>query len=324
MSGEPDPEFVLDPEDATLGATLTDQHVAVPRTAYAKIRAAERDKYRNQLSARAASLGFTDVDDLIAALEEIGQTVDAPPPKGPNMTTTATPPSPQPPASGTPTPGAPPAAGAAPAPVSTPPIATPPGAPGIGAAPQSDDIPEERRLPDHVRQRLKRAREEMRQKATAAEAAAAAATQQAQTYQQQIEVMRAEESLKMELVRSGVQDYDYAWAQFLKHKNELLADKSPEGIERLKKFTANPAAGIKEWADEQRRTRPYLFGEQPIPANTGAPIGTQPPRPGTPQVTGSTAAAGAFNALSASPSEYRKRMQDLGIDVSGPVAPPRR
>lgn len=152
----------------------------------------------------------------------------------------------------------------------------------------------------------------MRQKTAQADQARQAAEQQAAAYQQQMAVMRTEQTMREDLIRSGVQDLEYVWFECKKHLESIKGDE-----EKLKTFE------VKAWAAEQKKLRPYLFGEQPTPATTGVttPPPAQPPTPGA--VTGQAGDAAKVDARTLSPAEFQKRMKELGIPVQG-SAPPLR
>lgn len=293
----------LEDEDRANGATVTGQHVAVPHDAFRKIKDAARDKGRKELeatlNARASALGFPTVEAMLAAIE-----------KGSPVSTTAPPPAPiTPPPAAAPA-AAVPAAAPPPAPPAAPAAAAPPaGQPPAAVEEQPED---DRRVPDPVRKKLRQAREEMRNKTAQADAARQQAEATAAAYQQQMSVMRTEQLMREDLIRAGVQDLDYVWFEAKKYLETIKADE-----EKLKTFD------IKVWAQDQRKLRPYLFGEQPIPAATGVttPPPAQPPTPGA--VTGAAGDASKVDARSLSPEEFKKRMNSLGVNVQG-SAPPMR
>lgn len=293
----------LEDDDRAVGALVVDQHVAVPQAAFRKLKDTARDKGRREheaaLNARAAALGFATVDAMFAAIE-----------KGSVMATTV-PPAPTTP----PAPAAAPAAAPPPAPAAGAPAGAPAAAAGQQPpAPEGDpNEPEnDRRVPDVVRKKLRQAREEMRQKTAQADAARQQAEQQANAYQQQIAVMRTEQTMREDLIRSGVQDLEYVWFECKKHLESIKADE-----EKLKAFD------VKTWSQEQKKLRPYLFGEQPVPATTGVttPPPAQPPTPGA--VTGAAGDAAKVDARNLPPADFQKRMKELGINVQG-SAPPLR
>lgn len=209
----------------------------------------------------------------------------------------------------------PPPAAPAVAPVVAPVAAKPPGlAPG-------DDLINNRKLDEGTRSRINKLREELRGKASAAEQRATAAEAKLAAAEQAAALATAEEAMKMDLVRAGVgaQNFDYAWHALKKKIGELAKDVTPEGIKKLAEFSATT------WATEQRSTAPYLFGEHVVPASTGATGGAPQPSPmGAAAVGGTTAAAGQFDARTASPADMKKRMSALGIDYKGNAPPIQR
>lgn len=246
------------------------------------------------LDDRARALGFVSLADVLDALEEEdgGGHAGA-------MSTPAAPPAgsaaPSAPSSGAPVSPTPPA----PVP---PPAAASPAAPGKPPAQAAAEEQEDRRLPEHVRKKVQAARADMRSKVAAAEQAKAAAEAQAQTYQQQIAQLQAAEAMKLELVRSGVANLDFAWWAVQQH----LAALAKQGDEALKGFD------LKAWLPEWRKTNPHAFGETIVPANTApAPVGSAPAAPGPGNVTGAAAGAGAFDARTATSAEIEARYKGL-------------
>lgn len=340
MSDQPgQPHAALSEREIAIGAVLLPNgHISMPHAAYrqtidgARVALAEEikpklnelgfDDLNDMLAAvdevrlqppvdpmaeylkRAQALEYAGLDDLFEALEQHGKEYDAN--QGAQMTTTpgATAPTTLivPPAA--PTPAVDPAASQA--------------RPGVTPG---DDLINSRKLDEGTRNRIAKLREELRGKATAAEQARAAAEQQLEQTKKQIEVMRAEESLKLDLVRSGVSaaNFDYAWYQLKQKLAELAKDPSPEGVKKLTEFSAQA------WATEQRAAAPYLFGEQVVPATTGATGGAPQPAPmGAGAVTGAAAGAGQFDARTASSADVQKRLSALGIEYKGKAPPIQR
>jgi hypothetical protein len=260
-------------------------------------------------ASRAKALGFDDFDDLFGTLEQHGREYDAqaanqPPPAGDPSAMSQPPVTP---------PGAP-----APAPIVAP-IVAPSGGPPrpVGAAP-GDELINSRKLDEGTRNRISKLREELRGKATAAEQRAAAAEAATARLQTQLDQNAGEEKMKLELVRAGIgaANFDYAWYQIKQKLAEMDKDVTPEGQKKRSEFTATA------WATEQRAAAPYLFGETVVPASSGATGGAPQPAPlGAAAVGGQTAGAGAFDARSASPADFRKRMQNIGIDYKGNAPP---
>jgi hypothetical protein len=243
---------------------------------------------------RAKAIGYTSFDDLFAALEQHSREYDAT--QGdPTMTQTATPPAPA---------GAP-AVAAAPAQAQQP---------GRPAAAPGDDLITNRALPEATRRRIAAFRSELTNKLTETERAKADAEAQLAAIKQQVDVMKAEEQMKLDLVRSGIgpKHFEFAWYQLKQKIAEMAKDPSPEAKDKLAKFD------VTSWAAEQRQASPFLFGEQVVPATTGATGGAPQPAPMTGgAVAGQTGAAGSFDARSANATDFAKRMRDMGIDYKG-------
>lgn len=303
--GDPPP---IEEEDKQAGATSTHQAVTVPHGAFKKIKDRAADAGRKALEAkyaeRASKLGFKSVDEMFAALEqETTMTTPADPNAPITLVTTAAPataPVVAPP------PVIPAAATAKPVTAAQPPAGQPP----AGEHPEDD-----RRVPENVRKRLRAAREEFRNKTAAAEAAQRASEERFAGVQREMEVLRAEQTMREDMIRGGVRDVDYAFFEMKRHLAELAKDTTPEGKEKFSKFDA------KAWTAELRKTRPYLFGEQPTPANTGV-VQPPPAAPSPSNVQGGAAAGGVVDARKMSPQEFSEHMRKRGIN-SGTSYPPR-
>lgn len=202
--------------------------------------------------------------------------------------------------------------------------AAPPVAPAIQppAAPATSEVPTDRAIPDHIRKRMQAQQVKAQQQYTTLQSQFTAEQTRAQQLEQQNTALREEMRIKLELSRSGVTDLDFAWFDLSNQLKEMAKDTSPEGKEKLAKFDP------KAWAEEQRAKRPYIFGQLPVPATTGAPPATAPaagaqpapqtpPQPGPAQVAGAAAGAGTFNAMTASPKEFEAQMRARGIPYSG-------
>lgn len=72
-----------------------------------------------------------------------------------------------------------------------------------------------------------------------------------------------------------------------------------------------------DWVEQQRKDRPYLFGQGPtkVPATTGVSEGSGAPSPE--QVAQATAGAGQFDARKAKPQEFAERLRKLGLSSPG-------
>lgn len=214
-----------------------------------------------------------------------------------------------------------PAAGSQPA--VTPPLTA---APPVGAQPTpaqvaaaaADDPANDRRLPENLRKRVAQFRDQMRGRAEAAETQARTHGERVTALEGQLQAQIAAEGMKIQMVQAGVKEIEFAWHQLSLELARLKADPSPEAKEKLKTFD------VSVWAAELRKTKPYLFGEQVVPATSpapGAPAGAAP----TPAaVTGSVAGAGAFDARTADPKAFAARMNELGIRYTGSGSPMKR
>mgnify|MGYP001608079191 FL=1 len=213
---------------------------------------------------------------------------------------------------------------AAPAPLAQPAVpARPSAAParpaparsGAPRAAQADDLANDRTLSPSARAKWAKYRDEMHGKLTASE-------QRAQQFEQQFNSTKAdydravaEQDLKVELARAGIRDMEYGWFQYKKHLKALSEDNSPEGVQKFKSHADGGTASARAWAEEQRATSPYIFGEQPVPATTGAHgIAPPPAVPGAAGVTAAAARAGQVDATKLSKSDFEARMQAVGIN----------
>lgn len=255
---------------------------------------------------RLAALGYTDLDEFLSAVEaEVqvqtasnqaasNQEIPVADPVTPAVNPAATPPA----IAVTPTP----------APIAPPVNAAPPGAP-----PQTED----RAIPPHIRERMRRASLAQEQKYGTLNQQYTAEQAKAAALQQQLDASREEMRIKLELASSGVAGphLDYAWFALSNQLKTLAADKTPEGQTKLQNFA------VQAWAEEQKKTQPYIFGQMPTPANTGAvnvpATGAPPTQPSPTQVAGSAAGGQVFDARTAPPQAFNARMRELGINYSG-------
>ncbi len=209
---------------------------------------------------------------------------------------------------------APPAAAAAAPP---PPAAAQP-TPGQVAAAAADDPANDRRLPENLRKRVSAFRDQMRQRAEAAESQSQTHQARVTALETELQAVRAAETMKIAMVQAGVKEIDYAWHQLSNELARLKADKSPEAADKLKNFD------VAVWAADLRKTKPYLFGEQVVPATSPAP-GAAPGAAPTPAVVaGQVTAAGQVDARTMDPAAFRKRMDDLGVRYTGSAPPMKR
>lgn len=263
---------------------------------------------------RVSKLGFRDLADLLQQVEaEIatpsrGTTMSTP--TGPQATPAAAPP--------TTAPATSPPAAATPAQAGASPAGAQPTPAQIAAA--ANDPANDRRLPEHVRQRVVKFRDEMRGRADAAEAQARTHADQVTSLTSQLAAQRAAEGMKIQLVQAGMREIEFGWFKLEATLAALKADPSPEAQAKLKAFD------VAAWAAEQRKAQPFLFGEQPVPATTPGPEGAAP-APGAPDpaaVTGNAAGAGSFDARTADPKAFRERMEKHGFRYTGSGPPMKR
>lgn len=313
------PAIVLEPAEVAAGIAIVDQNVMVPATAYRTLLKAATDAGRQQFEdtvrERIVKLGFADLADLLQQVEtEIAN------PKESTVATTGTP-------AATPAAPATPAAAitqstAGAQPQATPPLTAPPPAgaqptPAQIAAAAADDPANDRRLPENVRKRVAQFRDQMRGRAEAAETQAKTHQERVTALEGQLQAQVAAEQMKIQMVQAGVKEIDFAWHQLSNEIARLKADSSPEAKEKLKTFD------VAAWAAELRKTRPYLFGEQVVPATSpapGAPAGAAP----TPAaVTGGVTTPGT-DARNLPPDQFRKRMDELGVRYTGYSSPMKR
>jgi len=302
---EPLPSLItLTPAEIAAGVALRDENVVIPAAGYREFLRASTDAARRDLEStihtRVSKLGFTDLSDLLSKIEE---EINNQPQETPNMATTSPPAA----AAATPAPAAPaPAAGQAspppPAPAPAQPAATPPAPAAV------DDPINDRRLPDATRRRLNKLRDDMRARADAAEQQATQHQQRVTTLEGQIRAAQEGEKLKIAMVRSGVQEVDFAWHILSAELAAMRDSQDPAVKEQLAKFD------VATWCANLKATRPYLFGQMPVPATSPAQPHAPAPAPQAPgAVTGQAAAAGAVDLRKATPEQMRARMAELGI-----------
>lgn len=219
----------------------------------------------------------------------------------------------------TPPPIAPPIAAPIPAPAPVPVVApTPTPTPPVVAKPTTpteQELANQRAIPDHIRRRMQAEQAKQTQRYNALQQQHTTETARAAQLEQQLEATREEMSIRVELSQLGLKDLDFAWFALSKHLKQLSANTSPEGAKALAAFS------VSTWAEEQRASRPYIFGTQPAPVTTGAvgAPGTAPPpgQPTPPAVAAAAAGAGSFDARAASPRDFEDRMRASGINYSG-------
>lgn len=316
----PTPTVKLTPDEAAIGVAVADQNVVIPAGSYRALidHAAERGaaEVESKVQLRLAALGFKSIDALIQSAEDSARAPAATPPVQEPIVSDI----PGQPAAPAPTPiAAAPAPVPAPTPIAPPQSATPNAQPGAQAgappAPGQPGSETDRTLPEHIRRRLANQRAQYESRTSQLTQQYTTEQARAQQLEQTNVALQEEMKLKLELSKLGVTDLDFAWYSLSQHLKALAADKSPEGVKKLAEFQA--AA----WAEEQRKTRPFIFGQMPVAANTGAVgmPGAQPApaQPGAPQVTAAAAGTGAFDARTATPADFEKRMRERGMSYAG-------
>ena len=303
--------LVIDNDDAIAGVVAAGNAVAVPQAAFRGIKDRAREQGRQAAEAEMREkLKAAGIENIDQAIQIINQSKETP------VTTLNNPAPGQPanPAAAQPAPaaGAQPAA-PAPAPAPVPPPAPAP-APAVVApvpppAPPPED-PADRALPDNVRQRLQAARTEMRNKTAAAEAEAQAAAERARALEHENQVLRATQSMREEIVRAGGTDIDYSYDRLRRH----LAGQTNEQLS---------AFDIKAWIETERKEKPYLYGQNVVPANTTpanpGPGGAPPPPPAPGDAARRAADGQAVDTRRMTPKEFQDYMkQKTGGVPPGP------
>lgn len=130
--------------------------------------------------------------------------------------------------------------------------------------------------------------------------------QKAREFQNEVDAVRAEMHLRTVAASKGVHDIDYAITLFSRE------------VERL---TPEQAASFDEGSffEGLRKSKPLLFGEAVVPANTGTGAGgaPTPPKPGA--VAAQNGANGKFDARKANPRELAAELAKRGINPHGAV-----
>lgn len=301
----------LTPDEISAGIALRDETVVIPaagyraflRTAAEAARTEARRDLETSIQARVSKLGFTDLSDLLTQYEaELNN-----PPQETPMATTSPPAAP----AATPAPAVAPATPAAAAPPAIQPAAATPPVAAPGQQPAVDDPVNDRRIPDATRRRLNKLRDDMRARADAAEAQATQHQQQVTTLQGQLRAAQEAEKLKIAMVRAGVQEVDFAWHLLSAELAAMRDSTDPAVKEQLAKFD------VATWAATLKTTRPYLFGQQPVPATSPGQQHAPAPAAQAPgAVTAATAAAGSRDMRKATPDEMKSRMAELGINYN--------
>lgn len=120
---------------------------------------------------------------------------------------------------------------------------------------------------------------------------------------------QAEMEVREIAINAGVKDIDYA-VRLMTRECAKLPKEELGNFDESKFFT-----GLRD-------TKPYLFGEMTVPANTGTGAGDndtpQEPKPG--EVLTQNADDTQFDAQTASKADLSKRMRELGLSTSGSIA----
>lgn len=124
--------------------------------------------------------------------------------------------------------------------------------------------------------------------------------------EQKLAATQAEMEIREIAINAGVKDVDYAVRLMTRECAKLPKDK-------LAEFDEN------QFFTGLRDTKPYLFGETTVPANTGTGTGdeTTPPEPKPGEVLTQTGDDTKFDARTASKEDVNKRMRELGLPTSG-------
>lgn len=118
--------------------------------------------------------------------------------------------------------------------------------------------------------------------------------------QRKLDAKDVEMELREQAVLAGVTDVDYA----LRLLSRRLAGKSEEDLASFDE---------KQFFTDLKESKPYLFGEQVVPATTGNGSSEDPPAPSSDEVN-KDSEAGHFNARTASREDVDKRLRSLGLD----------
>lgn len=118
--------------------------------------------------------------------------------------------------------------------------------------------------------------------------------------QRKLDAKDVEMQLREQAVMAGVKDVDYA----LRLLSRRLSGKSED---ELASFDES------EFFTKLKEDKPYLFGEQIVPATTGNGGSDDPPAPSSDEVS-KTVEPGHFDARQADPKDVSKRLRELGLD----------
>jgi hypothetical protein len=126
----------------------------------------------------------------------------------------------------------------------------------------------------------------------------------AREYQAEVDAVRAEMHLRTIASGAGVQDIDYAITLFSREVERLTPEQAATFDE-------------KQFFEGLRKSKPLLFGESVVPANTGTGAGgaPTPPKPGA--VAARNGQEGKFDARKANPRDLAAELARRGINAHG-------
>lgn len=127
------------------------------------------------------------------------------------------------------------------------------------------------------------------------------AAREARKYKAELEKKQAESEMREMAMKFGVREH----LDFTLHL--LESDLRGMTEEQLGKFDEG------EWFGKLRAARPYLFGEQRIPATTGTAGGNAPKAPGAGDTASAAGAAGVFDGMRSSSQDFKARLAALGL-----------
>lgn len=126
-------------------------------------------------------------------------------------------------------------------------------------------------------------------------------TEAVRKLQEELDAKVAEVALREMAVGVGVKDVDYALRLFYRE----VEGKTEEELTKLDE---------RAFFTGLRQTRPYLFGEAVVPANTGPGTGGAPPAPKPGTVSSQQARNGQFDARNAKPDDIAARLRQMGLN----------
>jgi hypothetical protein len=122
----------------------------------------------------------------------------------------------------------------------------------------------------------------------------------AREFQADADAARAEMHIRTIAAQTGVQDIDYAIILFSREVERL----TPEEAEKFDE---------KAYFETLRKSKPLLFGEAVVPANTGTGVGGAPKPPAPAAVRAQNGANGAVDVRKMSPQDYQAHLAKKGI-----------